>query len=177
MAKRRNSSGNQEAIELAVVLLVRGMAESGIAARLVREGTPRDDAGIVITEARKRIQITASYNRQEQLGLSIRRLSRLVELNLDRDAEHANALEDLLKQDHAVALRAQVELNKLLRLHEVSNGITGEADETDESERADALAAVDHHLRPLFNVPDDYPVTELARMAAERVRMADGGPD
>lgn len=178
MARRRKSTGDQDAIDAAVVLLVRGAADSAIVARLVLQGVPRDDAGLVIVEARKRIQLTAAYNRDEQLGLAIRRLNRLVELNLDRDAEHTNALEDLLKQDHAVALRAQTELNKLLRLHEVNEGASGEPEEGDSSERADALSAITDHLAPLaqlLGVPEDYPINELARMAADRVRMAHGG--
>ena len=180
MAKRPTK--REPAILEAVVLLVRGANDDAIAAKLQRGGTPRDDAGIVIAEAKKRIQLTAHYNRDEQLGLAIRRLGRLVELNLDRPADddgEESPLERILQQDHGVALRAQVELNKLLRLHEVYSGDSGEPEDGEGSERIDELASVREHLGPLFpDVPDDYPISELARMAANEVaRTADGGPD
>jgi hypothetical protein len=177
MGQRRKSTANQDAIDSAVLLLVRGAADSAIVARLVRGGIVADDAGLVIVEARKLIQLSAHYNRDEQLGLAIRRLNRLVELNLEGDSGQADD-DDPGRQDHAVALRAQVELNKLLRLHEVNTGGTGEPEESDGADRVDLITTVRDHLAPLFpSVPDDYPVSELARMAAERVRMADGGPD
>jgi hypothetical protein len=63
---------------------------------------PKDDADMVLAESKKRLQIAADYHRDQQLGLAISRLNRLIELNL---------LED--EGDHGVALRAQVELNQL----------------------------------------------------------------
>jgi len=167
LAKRPRKSATPEAIDMAVLALVRGATDSAIAAELVSAGTPRDDAGLVLTEARKRVQLTADYNRDEQLGLAICRLTKIVEANIDNKISEAQS----------VALRAQNELNKLLRLHEVRNGVTGEPQEDDSAERITDLSKVREHLAPLFNVPEDYPAPELARMAAERIRMADGGED
>lgn len=169
MAKRKGM--NPAWVQEAVLCLVGGLAEEAVLAKVVKAGAPPDDAGLVLKEARALVQITADYNRDEQLGLAIRRLNRLIELNVETH-------DDFSKPDHAVALRAQVELNKLLRLHEVNAGATGEAEEGDGAGRADEVSKTRAHLSPLFeDLPADYPLSELARMAAEKLRMGDGGDD
>lgn len=166
MAKRKGM--NQAWVQEAVLCLVGGLAEEAVLARVVKAGAPRDDAGMVLKEARAVIQITADYNRDEQLGLAIRRLNRMVAMNI-KDEEPAG---------RSIALRAQVELNKLLRLHEVNAGATGEAEEGDGAGRADEVSKTRAHLSPLFeDLPADYPLSELARMAAEKLRTGNGGDD
>lgn len=162
-----------QVIEAAVLALVRGEDADRIIARIVKLGVTLDDAGLVLVDARRKIQLTAEFHRDEELGKSIRRLNRLIELNLGEE-DTASAL----LGDHGVALRAQIELNKLLRLHEVNAGAggggSGEPDEA--TDRADELGRARGHLAPLFaDVPDDYPLSELARMAAEKLRTGDGG--
>lgn len=166
MARRPkpNQPQRDDAIDAAVVVLVRGGDDRQAMATITRHGVPADDAGLVLVEAKKRLQIAADYHRDEQLGLAIKRLNRLIELNLEQDLG-----------DHGVVLRAQIELNKLLRLHEVNTGATGEADEA--TDRVDELHRARAHLAPLFEVPEDYPLSELARMAAEKLRTGDGGDD
>lgn len=165
MAKRKRVDG--KGVKVAVLALVRGLAEEAVVAQLVQAGTPKDDAGLVVKEARNRIQLTADYNRDEELGKSIRRLERLIEANID--SEFASS--------KTIALQAQRELNKLLRLHEASAGATGEAEEGDGAGRADELSRTRAHLAGVLDAPDDYPLSELARMAAEKLRTADGGDD
>lgn len=161
-----NPKPRDAAVISAVVTLVGGGTEREAIATILQAGVTQDDAGLVLIEARKRIQLAADYHRDEQLGLAIMRLNRLIELNLEADLG-----------DHGVTLRAQIELNKLLRLHEVNTGAAGgEPDEA--TDRADELGRARAHLAPLFaGTPDDYPLSELARMAAEKVRTAHGGGD
>lgn len=169
MARRRDPSPKptDAAIIAAVLVLVQGGDDAAALARIIREGMPRDDAGLVLAEARKRLQVAADYHRGEELGKAIKRLNKLIRLNLRKE-----------EGDHSVALRAQIELDKLLRLHEVNAGATGGAEEESQADRLDELSRVRDHLAPLFGaMPDDYPVSELARMAAEKVRTADGGDD
>lgn len=158
-----NPKPHDQAVEAAVLVLIRGQDDGAALAAIIRHGVAQDDAGLVLVEAKKRLQLAADYHRDEQLGLAIRRLNRLIELNLRED-----------EGDHGVALRAQVELNKLLRLHEVTTGATGDPEEA--TDRVDELSRARAHLMPLFGgVPDDYPLSELARMAAEKLRTGDGG--
>ena len=168
-------SVNEQSILKAVVGLVRGVSNEELEALIVKGGTPRDDAGMVLDEARKRIQLAADYNRDEHLGLAIKRLTRIIELSLPGDPDDPK-LEDLVETDLSVAIRSEIELNKLLKLHEVQSGNAGGDEDTPATDRADELGLVRKHLAPMFDVADDYPVSELARMAAERIRV-DGGED
>lgn len=162
---------SDQAILAAAMALVRGEDQDAVMARIVRMGVTLDDAGLVLVEARKRIQLAADFHRDEQLGLAIRRLNMLIERNMGEEGSASDFL-----GNHAVALRAQIELNKLLRLHEVGTGATGDPDEA--TDRVDELSRARGHLAPLFaGVPHDYPLSELARMAAEKVRTAYVGED
>jgi len=166
MARRpRNlASGWDAAISAGVLALVQGRTAEDALAEIMRAGVPADDAGIVLKECRKRIQIAAEYNREEQLGLAISRLTLVVEKTIV-DPETLN-----------LALQAQKELNKLLRLHEVPAGGASVEDD-DGADRSDELARVREHLAGVIDAPADYPPSELARMAAEKIRAAHGGAD
>jgi len=158
---RPNPKPNDAGIAAGVLAIVGGGDDQRAIGDIIRSGTPQDDASLVLAEAKRRIQITADYHRDEQLGLAIRRLNRLIERNLED-----------IDGDDAIVLRSQVELNKLLRLHDVRSGADGPAEG---ESRTDDLAEVRGHLAPLFPaLPADYPVNELARMAAETVRTAHG---
>lgn len=169
------SKNNKEAaISSSILGLVRGLSDEQLIAQVMRHKIPRDDAGMIIADAKKRIQLTADFNRNEQLGLAIKRLNRILELSMP-SGEQGDELHDEIKSDLPVAIRAQVELNKLLKLHEVPAGNSGDPDEPG-SDRGDELERVRAHLSGVLDeVPDDYPVSELARIAADRVRAAHAG--
>lgn len=162
-------AGDESIITRAIMGLIQGRSEADLLVGIVSAGTPRDDAGLVLQEARKRVQLAADWNRDEQLGLAIRRLNLILKLALP-DPDDPFKAEEV---DLAIAIRAQVELNKLLRLHEVPRGDAGDPDEGG-SDRADEISRARAHLADLFDVPDDYPLSEIARMAAEKLRACDG---
>ena len=106
-----------------------------------------DDA---IRAAQAAIAKAAQIDRPRELGQALKRLDVLY-----RQACEAEAT--------ATALAVQKERNRLCSLHD-GQLVTGDAEATDE-----ALTAVEQHLRPLastLGVADDYPLDELARLAA-----------
>ncbi len=164
-------AGNQNketAISSSILGLVRGLSGEQLIAVVVQHGIARDDAGLIIEEAKKRIQLAADFNRDEQYGLAIKRYNRLIELNMPEGDELATG-------DLTIVLRAQIELSKLLRLHEIPKGSTGDPDAPG-TDKGDELERVRVHLAGVLEgFPDDYPVSELSRIAADRLRAADAG--
>lgn len=118
-------------------------------------GNP-DDALKLIEEARRAIAAAADVDKVEELGKSKRRLEKIVR--------------STLASDPPVALRAQTELNRLFKLDEIA--AKGAEDEDSGSESARELARAREHLETVVDMGDDYPVDELARIAAEKVRTA-----
>jgi hypothetical protein len=121
----------------------------------------RADAKAAIIDARRRITIAADYNRTEEIGTAYIRLHDLYKRSLN-------------VQDVKTALAAQKELNKLLDLYTALRaGELEEATEGEMGERGIAaaeLAAVREHLLPLELAPEDYPIAEHARIAADLIR-------
>jgi len=162
----------EPAIMAAVMALIRGLSDEETTKKILSCKIALDDVGIVLAEARKRIQLTAEYNRDEQLGLAIKRLNRIIELSLpeENDSSWGDGA------DPQTAIRAQIELNKLLKLHEVQAGSTGDPDDDLGENKSEQLTRVRDHLQPLFSeLDDDYPIDELARIAADQLRTAKSG--
>lgn len=162
------NSDKQAAISSCILGLVRGLCDDDLIELVARQGIPRDDAGLIVIDAKKRVQLAADFNRNEQLGLAIRRLNRILEISLPDGDNQITA-------DAQTALRAQAELNKLLRLHEIPTGNSSEPSEPG-TDRGDELELVRAHLGGVLeDLPNDYPASELARVAADRLRAADAG--
>lgn len=131
----------------------------GMAGDELRQAAASLDAGDVdklIAEARARLTLAATYNRDEELGLAIQRCD-----DVYRRAHKAGDLK--------TALAAQKEKAKLQHLYNArpdapAGGAPGETDADRE------LAAVAGHLFPLGLAAPDYPVSGHARIAAERIR-------
>lgn len=150
----------RERIELAVLALVRGGTHEQVAAILVNKGMEQTIADAVVNEAVDRIALAADFKRRHELGLAIQQL---------RDV-YANAMK---VGKPFPAIMARKELNKLLALYDVDPmEIAGAA--AHESATAQAMALIDGHLRQVVglcvDIPDDFPITEIARIAADIVR-------
>jgi hypothetical protein len=150
-------------IDKVTLLLVSGLSrETILAAAQAKLGLSAADAEKAISEARRRITLAADYNRVEQIGTGVTRLN-------DLYARCTQA------QDLKTALACQRELHKLLDLYATADQpnapTAGNADAGDAEQLRKELAAIREHLEPLGLAPADYPLRELARMAAEIVRQ------
>jgi hypothetical protein len=151
-----------EAVDKVVLMLVSGVsAEAAEVACVEKLKLKRADAKAAIIDARRRITIAADYNRTEEIGTAYIRLHDLYKRSLN-------------VQDVKTALAAQKELNKLLDLYTALR--TGELEEATDGEMGERgiaaaeLAAVREHLLPLELAPEDYPIAEHARIAADLIR-------
>jgi hypothetical protein len=150
----------REAIELAVLALVRGGTHEQVAALLVNKGMDERIAEAVVSEAVDRLALAADFKRRNELGLAIQQL---------RDVYASS-----MKSGKATAaFHARRELNKVFNLYNIDPlELAGES--AQESESAEALKLIDGHLRQVVglcvDIPDDYPIYEIARIAADIVR-------
>lgn len=106
-----------------------------------------------IAEARRRLAIMAQVDREAEIGMGIARMHTVFAIAIATD--HPSA-----------AVAAQAQISKLLALYPKEpkgDGSMG-ADQLDE------LQQIEQHLRPLGLGPEGYPLVELARLAAERIR-------
>ena len=150
-------------IDDVVLLLVRGLSDREVRRKLREEFGVADkgQATRVLQRARRAITIAADYRRDTEIGTAKHRLETLF-----REASEAG--------ERATALAAQKELDKLLGLYKTTEP-TDEAEASGDAGRLAAeLAAIGEHLRPLGLGPEGYPLTELARVAAERIREQAG---
>ena len=139
-----------------LLFLVAGTRADAVETYCVGPGkqTP-EQAKIIIAEARKRLTIAATFNRDEQFGKAISRLEDLYS-------------KSITAADIRSALQAQRELNRLLNLY--SDNRTTEANAGD-LEMLRQLDLVSTALLPLNLVAADYPIEEHARVAAEVIRL------
>jgi len=146
-----------DTINQVVLMLVRGVTSSTAETECVEKlKLDAADAHSIVAEAEQRIAVAANYNLAREVGTAYLRLNAL----------YAQALK---LDDPKTALASQRELNRLLRLYDLrpEKGLTGEPATDADRE----LAAVAAHLVPLGLVPDDHPLREHARVAAEAVRQ------
>lgn len=145
------------------LLLVSGMTKAEAAKAAVEKlGIPPDQVDALIVDATRKIQLAADYNREEQIGVAITRLQDI----------YSRALR---ASDNKTALAAQRELNGLLALRE-KHDQAAEATHDYYEEAQRALAELDQvraHLLPLNLAPPSQPLAEHARIAADRILLAD----
>ena len=135
-----------------IIQIVKGISIDAIKAGLDRKGLPTQLADECIEQAKVRIKIAATYDKQEQLGLAINQLNQI----------YTNSVEP----DPKTALQARKELSKIMNLYEVSKTQHNDNQE-DHSEELDVIR---QHLEPLGLAREGYPITELARLAAAEIR-------
>ena len=115
----------------------------------------RQYAATLVDLAIDKIAVAADYERRTEIGQSYHRLNHLYTVSLRQD-------------DPRAALAAQKELNRLLDLYpndsEPDSNLASEA-----VDNAKTLDVIREHLLPLNLAPDDYPIEEHARIAAERL--------
>ena len=163
MAKKRGSKpAKADLVNQAVVLLVNGKSPDGVADSLQPSATSAE-AKKIVQLARERIAQAADTNRVEESGRAKMRL-----VDLYQQSEKVGMPQ--------VALQAVKERNKLLDLY------PRDADADDpghQGELAGALAGIADHLKPLGLLPEDMPLVEHARVAAELINRnrADAGGD
>jgi hypothetical protein len=150
----------REAIELAVLALVRGGTHEQAAMVVRNKGIDAVTADAAVREAVDRLALAADFDRRHELGLAIQQL---------RDVYASS-----MKSGKATAaFHARRELNKVFNLYNIDPlELAGES--AQESESAEALKLIDGHLRQVVglcvDIPDDYPIYEIARIAANIVR-------
>jgi len=135
-----------------VLLLVTGVdAKSAREAATSKLGIPKARAVRLIAEAAAAIQTAADYHRDHEIGTAYIRLNDLY-------------VRSLRINDTKTALAAQRELNRLLRLYDVSS------DDAPETDAESTIALIASHLLPLGLATESYPLPEHARLAADIVR-------
>jgi len=151
-------TAHDDTVNRLVVLLISNVTPAVIEEKADDFGLTPKQLKVAISEARRRITLAADFHRDTEIGTAYVRLNELFRRSLEI-------------QDAKTALAAQRELNKLLRLYDgptTADGIG--APERAGGVDASELQAIREHLEPLALGPADYPLRELARIAAERLR-------
>ena len=139
--------------------LVHGRPQADILRACAEAGVAEPEAERLIAEARKRILLAATFERAEEVGKAVERLTGLYRLAL-------------AEKDTRGALGTQKEINRLLGLYGPSAPDAGSDDHADADDMRRTLAAVRGHLVPLALADAGYPLEEHARLAADVVRRA-----
>ena len=149
-------------LDAVILLMISGQSDAQLRETIpAATGRPLDRRILdqMIGDARRKITLAADYARDEQIGIAIKRLNDLYRRSLKG-------------QDYKTGISCQKELNKLMGLYQISEAETpDEPSETDET-----LDQIRAHLIPLALAPDDYPLAEHARIAAERIREIETPP-
>ncbi len=111
-----------------------------------------------VKKAAKKITTAADYNRTKEAGTAYFRLNDIYK-------------KALKSADIKTALAAQKEISKLIGLYGgVVQNMASDDGESDITDSQAELTAIGKHLLPLGLAPDDYPLKEHARIAAEKIR-------
>lgn len=147
-------------LERIVLLLISGVSTIDAESYIRTEhNVSQAQAAAEVAEARRRIKLTAQYDRTEQTGKAIRTLEDL----------YSRAIKG---NDIKTALATRKELNRLLRLYEPTPAVDEAGSDDADAESAVAeLDAIRAHLLPLKLAPDNYPLREVTRIAADIVRQ------
>lgn len=168
-ASSRPKISAAELREKVTIMLVAGMSVGQAEdAAVVKLGATKKAAAAAVGVVSKRIALAGHVDLRRELGMAISRYQ-----DLYKRAISAGELK--------IAATAQGKLDRLLALHDVPTMGPAEGDEVGESESERELAAIRDHVVPLGLVDDeDYPLVELVRLMADRVRRSmveDGGGD
>jgi hypothetical protein len=140
-----------------IVLLVNGASDEAIISHCQSTGLTARQASKMVSSARERIAIAARYDPRQELGAAIKRLNSLYSKSIKAE-------------ELGIALQAQRELNRLLRLGDLPSGEEGDGEQTGDLDRQ--VNAVKQHLLPLKLTEESKPIEEHARLAAERIRSS-----
>jgi hypothetical protein len=146
----------EEIREKLILLLVSGLGEAAQREAATKLGLEPEEIDPALAETKRRIQIAADYNRDQQIGTAVVRLN-----DLYRRA--------LAIQDTKTALAAQKELSRLLCLYSAPAPAAGERP----ADQAGEVEAIRAHLEPLDLGGENDSTEELARRAALRILAAD----
>ena len=146
-------AGSDPLIEDLLLQLVRGCsADQAERLAIKRLDVDPQVAGLLVTEARRRLTIAADYSRDEVLATGIERLNAIYQAGLDQD-------------DLRTSLAAQKELHKLFALyHPLMPGAASPP-----GEQIEELEAVRAHLEALDLGNEVTATEELARRAAAEI--------
>jgi len=137
-----------------LLLMVSGMTERALYSACVEKlEIPARQVDAVITDARRRVQIAATVNKEEVIGEALTRLDDLYRRSV-------------AIQDCKTALQAQREKDKLLNLYQAAPLYE---DRTSTAGEADDAALARQYLEPLDLAPEGTPLPELARLAAAKI--------
>lgn len=142
-------------VDKIIALMIRGVADD----RLLRVCEAEGVSSATIAEARARLVASLNYSRDEARALALQRMQ----------AAYEKAVKD---KDTRAMISALKEVHRLQGIFEVA---PGGSDERGASESDAELQAVREHLLPLQLAPDDMPISEHARIAAEEIRRARAG--
>jgi hypothetical protein len=158
-------------VDTLVLMMVKGTTAAKAEQHAITKGgcTPEQAADLV-TEARRQITVSASYNRDEQLALAITRLNELYSKGVVATRPCKTCQTPMLVGDLRTAIQAQKELNRLLGLYlPAEERRPTEIDAEDLERQLDLVAS---YILPLRLCSDAYPVTEHVRVAAELIRTS-----
>ena len=147
---------DQEVIDKLVLMLVSGVSIAAAQQSAIDKlGLSESRAKRLLKRAQTAITRAADFSRDEEIGVAYHRINDLYSRSVKA-------------QDVKTALAAQRELNRLMALYEQpTEETTHEIDETSKTE----LELIAQHLLPLGIAPDGYPLHEVARIAADRLRQ------
>lgn len=127
-------------------------------AEIIDELGGDDKAQAIFDAARDRVLSVAKFDRQSEIGAGLSRLRRICS-------------KAIMSGELNIAVSAQTQINKLLGLFPSPGAGDGGADGKDDPDNRDELQAIADHLRPLGLGPDKYPLSGIARIAADRIRQ------
>ena len=151
------------ALDKIILLMVSGMTREDLQAAAGKLEIAPAEIENVIRAARRKINKAAKINQAQAIGTALARLNDI----------YSRALK---ANDGRTALQAVKELNKLQDLYRPQKPNPDAAAGNDSTAAAE-LAKIREHLQPLALAAADYPLHELARLAAEIVRIHQGEHD
>lgn len=111
-----------------------------------------------ILEARSRLARASTFDRAAEIGAGISRLKAVYSMAY-------------VSGELTAAISAQTQISKLLALYPKES----KGDAPSDPAQLDLIEQIEQHLRPLGLASDEYPIVEIARIAAEKIRMLEAG--
>ncbi len=156
---RTDSDAELDRIQQVILWMVSGLSEKGLRdAAEGKLGLGPSEVPELLAEARRRLTVAAEYNRDEMIGTALTRLNDI----------YGRCVRS---EDWAKALQAQKEINRLADLYakQAPEDVAGGGEDG-----SGELEGIAQHLLPLGLLSEEYPLSEHARVAAERIRDGQG---